>query len=486
MHAIWQYVRHNVWVTYDSSYVSVPHAVPAAKKRTIAAWALWDWGSASWNAVVTTFVFATWLMGTSFAPAELVAQMDTDPAAKAQVETIVATHNTWLGWAVAAAGVVIALMAPILGSRADSGGRRKLWLGINSAAVLAATLALFFVTPDQDNLSKQVVIGLVILAFGNIFFELASVNYNSMLNQISSPANRGRISGIGWGAGYLGGIVLLVILFIGFVNIGDGAGWFGVTSDEGLNIRVAMLFAGLWWLVFALPVFFAIPEKPSSEKHKALGIVGSYKKVGSDVAKLWRTDRNVLRFLFASAIFRDGLAGVFAFGGIIAATSFGFSSGQVILFAILANVISGLATILFGFIEDAVGAKKVIVVSLVGMIVSALIVFGFHSTGQMVFWIFGSILCIFVGPVQSASRSTVSRLARPETEGELFGLYAMTGRVVSFLAPALYGVMISIFGRQIYGILGISIVLLVGLILVWPLRLDKDRTVVGAHEPTAA
>lgn len=445
------------------------------KKRTIAAWALWDWGSASWNAVVTTFVFATFLMSRAFVDPDLVKAAETSAAAEQQVNEIIATNNTWLSWAVTAAGILIAIIAPLLGSRSDSAGRRKLWLGINSAGVLIATLALYFITPQTDNLDRMVVIALIILAAGNIMFELASVNYNSMLNQISTPENRGRISGIGWGAGYLGGIVLLAILLVGFVMIPESGGWFGVTEENGQNIRVAMIFAGLWWLIFALPVFFAIPEKKSSEKHKPLGIIDSYKKVGRDIAKLWREDRNVLKFLIASAIFRDGLAAVFAFGGLIAAGTFGFNPTTVIIFAIVANVVAGIGTIVFGFLEDKLGSKSVIVWSLIGMCVSALVIFALRDQGAVIFWIFGSLLCIFVGPVQSASRSTVSKLAKPELEGELFGLYAMTGRVVSFLAPFLYGLMISIFKEQIYGILGIMIVLLVGLALVLPLDLKPKK-----------
>lgn len=463
-------------VNTETSSVALPPAQQIAKKRVIAAWALWDWGSASWNAVVTTFVFATFLMSSYFVDPALVALAETDPIAEAQVKQVIAEHNSWLSWAVAAAGIVIAILAPLLGSRADSAGRRKLWLAINSGVVLLATWLLYFISPDTENLDRMVIFALVILAVGNICFELASVSYNSMINQISTPQNRGRISGIGWGAGYIGGIVLLAILLVGFVMIPEEGGWFGVTEEHGQNIRVAMIFAGLWWLVFALPVFFAIPEKKSSVKHKSLTVVESYRKVGRDIKKLWNEDRNVLKFLIASAIFRDGLAAVFAFGGLIAAGVFGFSSTTVIMFAIVANVVAGTATIAFGFLEDKVGSKAVIVWSLVGMCISAIVIFIFHDNGPIIFWIFGSLLCVFVGPVQSASRSTVAKLAKPEYEGELFGLYAMTGRVVSFLAPALYGLAIALSGnQQIYGILGIMVVLVAGLILVLPLQLEPAK-----------
>ncbi len=451
------------------------------KKRTVVAWSLWDWGSAAWNAVITTFVFATWLTSSAFAPQDIVDAAEYSTQAKAQVDEVIALHSTWLSWATALAGVAIALAAPVLGARADSGGRRKLWLGINTAAVVLFSSSLFFITPDQAHLDRNVIIGLVILALGNIFFELASVNYNAMLNQISTPVNRGKISGIGWGAGYIGGIVLLLFLYFGFIN--PEVGLFGVTGDNGLDIRVSVLFAALWFALFAIPVFVAVPEKPANKVHAALGVIASYKKVGQDVAHLWRDDRNVLKFLFASAIFRDGLTGAFVFGGIIAIGTFGFTNASVLIFAILANVISGVATILFGLFEDRVGSKPIIVFSLIGMIVSAVAIFLFHDRGQDIFWIFGLILCIFVGPVQSASRATVSRLATPTSEGELFGLYAMTGRVVAFLSPALFGVLVAVTNEQRYGILGIAAILLLGLFLVLPLRLTpQERS--AAHIPT--
>jgi len=454
--------------------VTAPPAAAQVKKRTVVAWSLWDWGSAAWNAVVTTFVFSTWITSKSFVPKELADAYDTSVAAKDQVDSIIATHSTWISWGSAAAGVAIALLAPILGSRADAGGRRKLWLGLNTGVVVVLMALIFFVVPDQENLSRNVVFGIVLLGLGNIFFELASVNYNSMLNQITTPANRGRISGIGWGAGYLGGIVLLFILLVGFIN--PDVGWFGVTSHNDINIRAALLLSAVWFAVFAIPVFVAIPEKPADVAHKPLGVVGSYRKVIADVTRLWRTDRAVLRFLVASAVFRDGLAGAFAFGGIVAQGTFGFTSSTVIVFAIVANVISGIATILSGFLEDRVGAKRIIVWSLAGMLISAVAIFAFHDSGALYFWIFGSFLCIFVGPIQSASRATISRLATPNNEGELFGLYAMTGRVVSFMAPAMFGLFVALFGRQYWGVLGLAVVLAVGLALTLPLHFDAERT----------
>lgn len=467
---------HNKRVNNDAPTINP--AVPGSMTTKIAAWSLWDWGSAAWNAVITTFVFTTWLSSTAFVDQTVVAAAQSakaagepaNNAAQLAVDSVIATHSSWFGWGVALAGLSIALLAPVLGSRTDAGGRRKLWLGINTGAVVILSLCLFFITPDQDKLDFNVLVGIAILALGNIFFELASVNYNAMLNQISTRSNRGKISGIGWGAGYLGGIVLLLVLFFGFIN--PEVGWFGVTGENGLDIRISVLIGAAWFGAFAIPVLIAIPEIPAPAKQKPLSILAAYAKLFKDVKTLWRADRRVVRFLISSAIFRDGLAGVFAFGGIIAAGTFGFTASQVVMFAIVANVIAGIATILGGFFEDRVGAKLIIVTALLGMIIAAIVLFFAHSSGQLMFWVFGSILCIFVGPVQSASRSTVSRLALSGHEGELFGLYATTGRAASFLAPAAFALLVNIFGAQYWGILGLALILLVGLILVLPLDLS--------------
>lgn len=211
-----------------------------------------------------------------------------------------------------------------------------------------------------------------------------------------------------------------------------------MTSDGGWDVRLSVLLAAVWFALWAIPVFFAVPHHQAPVSVPPT-IRASYVKVARDVASLWRKERTTMRFLIAAAIYRDGLAGVFLYGGLIASTVFGFSPSQVIMFAIAANVVSGVATMIFGFIEDTVGPRVVILVSLVGMIVSGFAVFVGSDSGQGVFWVGGLFLCVFVGPAQSASRSTVSRLARPTMEGELFGLYAMTGRVVYFLAPLRLG-----------------------------------------------
>ncbi|HSP52230.1 MAG TPA: MFS transporter [Cryobacterium sp.] len=420
-------------------------------KRRVVAWSFWDWGSAAFNAVVTTFVFTVYITGSSFGDKDVI--------------------SAQLGWALAIAGVLVAVLAPITGQRSDTSGRRKLWLGVNTFLVVGLTAAMFFVEASPSFL----LLGLVLVAAGNVFFEFASVNYNAMLSQVSTARTIGKVSGFGWGMGYIGGIVLLLIVYFGFIS--PDVGLFGVTGENGLSVRVTMLIAAAWFGLFALPVLFTVPEyrSPAAARRPRVSFLRSYVVLGQDVARLWKTSRQTVYFLIASAIFRDGLAGVFTFGGVLAASVFGFSPGEVIIFAIAANVVAGVATIIAGALDDRVGAKPIIVTALIGLIVFGSIVFLLHDGGQIVFWTAGLALTLFVGPAQSASRTFLARLIPPGREGEVFGLYATTGRAVSFLAPTMFAVMVTIFGETYWGILGLMLVLLAGLLLLLPVKAHQNQ-----------
>jgi len=432
-------------------------------KHRVRAWALWDWGSASFNAVVTTFVFSTYLASSLFFDPGILASQG-EQAAEAASARVVAGALT-------IAGVLIALLAPILGQRSDGSGRRKLWLAINTGLVVLAMAAMFFVAP----VPSYIYLGAALLAAGNIFFEFASVNYNAMLVQVSTPATVGRVSGFGWGMGYVGGIVLLMLLLVVFIGgvagIGSG-GLLGLPSGSdgnSLDIRIAIVVAALWFAVFALPVLIAVPEIPARVRDNRVSFFGSYVLLFRTIRLLAKKSPQVLLFLLASAVFRDGLAGVFTLGAIIAAQVFGFSFAEVLIFGVAANVVAGIGTFIGGYLDDKVGAKAIIIASLAGLVIagSAVLFVGDAKSG---FWVAGLFLTLFVGPVQSSSRSFLARITPPGREGEIFGLYATTGRAVSFLAPGLFGLFVLVTGDTRFGIIGIVLVLLAGLLLMLPVK----------------
>ncbi|NYF96636.1 MFS transporter [Janibacter cremeus] len=416
----------------------------------IVAWAMWDWGSQPFNTVITTFVFSVYLTSESFGSTN--------------------TTSTALAVATAIAGLLVALLAPVLGQNSDRSGRTVRNLRIQTWILAALSASLFLVKPDPSFL----VLGLVLLGAGSIISEIAGVNYNASIEQVASPSNVGRVSGFGWGMGYLGGILVLLLLF--FVFIQPEVGLFGVTDDSALDIRVSMLVCGLWTLLFTVPTFLVLRDSPR-ERAPRVGIIDSYKLVWASLRRLWGRSRHTVYFLGASALFRDGLAGVFAFGAVLAAGTFGMSAGDVIIFGAAANILAGVSTMAFGLLDDRLGPKQVIVISLSALVVLGLGVFLLHDGGTIVFWTLGLAMTAFVGPAQAASRSFLARVIPEGHSGEIFGLYATTGRVVSFLSPAAFALFIwlgAVFtGRdntQYWGILGIALVLVAGLVVLLPVK----------------
>ena len=419
------------------------------RRGAVVAWGFWDWAFSAFNAVATTFVFSTYLSGSAFG----------DPARESEL----------LGAFMAAAGVAIAVIAPVAGQRTDSSGRRKLWLAVNSGVVALCLLGTVFV----KNAPGYLWLGLACIAVGTVFYELATVFYNSLLPLVSTRQTVGRVSAFGWSMGYFGGIVLLAVILVLFVQGGSPgtAGLLHVSKAGGLYVRLAMLVATAWAVGFSIPVFVKVRVPPPAAEiaSERAGFFASYGVLLRNVRDLWRTSPNTIWFLVASAIFRDGLTGVFTFGGVLGHVVFGLSTTKVLLFGIAANVIAGIATVASGRLDDRLGAKPVIVASLGGMSACAVLLFATRSAGAIAFWVFGLILCTFVGPAQSASRTFLSRVIPPGREGEVFGLYATTGRAAIWLSPALYAAAIALSpatgtaARTSWGILGILVVILLGL-----------------------
>lgn len=445
-------------------------------KRQVLAWALWDWGTSAFSVLITTFVFARYIVSEYFIDPEIATAYDAaggadgaTGAALKNYQLAEADLTSWVGWALGIGGFAIAIISPVLGLRTDASGKRKLWLGINTGITIAATVAMFFV----EGAPSYFAMGIILLTIANVSYEMANVNYNAMLLQISTPRNIGRISGFGWGMGYIGGIVVLLVALIGFLQ--GPTYWFGLTGEGGLNIRAVTLLAAVWSLVFSIPLLIMVPGNTGTNPGAKVTILQSYEILFGKIKGLYLTSRPTFYFLLASAVFRDGLAAVFTFGGILAGTVFGLSFSEVVLFAIGGNLVAGIGVFFSGWIDDKIGSKRVIVIALCGLVITGIALFIFHDGGATAFWIGGLMLTLFVGPAQASSRAYLAHLAPDGQEGEIFGLYATTGRAISFITPTLFGLFVFWFGAAYFGILAIVITLLAGLLLMIPLRAQFIR-----------
>lgn len=410
----------------------------ASPRARMIGWALWDWGCSGFHSVITTFVFSVYV-------AKMVAPQH---GSRSGAE--------WVSLSMTIAGFVIALTAPVIGQRADRAGRRMRNLAIFTAITVLDMLAMFFVKAD----ARFLFLGLFLLGFGNIISEFAGVSYHSMLKLVSTPKNVGRVSGFGWSLGYFGGIVLLSISYFLFIKP-EHPFFESWSADPGMPYRLVAVMCALWLAIFGTPMFFTVREQPASNPGPQIGIGESYRLLGRDLVRLWRTERNAVWFLGASALYRDGLAAIFTFGAILASTVYGLTAADVLVFGIAANVVAAVGAVVAGIIEDRTGPKAIVLTSLVALVATAFALLFVH--GPKMFWIFGLILCLWVGPAQSASRTYLTRLAPAGKEQELFGLYTTTGRAVSFLAPLLFSIFAAIGGDRT-GIIGIALVLLMGLV----------------------
>ena len=363
--------------------------------------------------------------------------------------------------------MVVALLAPVIGVWVDAPRRRRRTLGFLTAGLVLLTSGMSLIRDDLSYLWA----GLVLLALAAAFSDLASVPYNAMLRQLATPETSGRISGFGWGAGYVGSMVLLLVVYVGFIaGHGPTTGLLNIPTADGQNVRAAMLMTAAWMAVVraacahrAAPGARSRRREPGEDRparRLPQAVVGHRRE--------WRRDRNVVYYLLASAVFRDGLMGVFTFGGVLAATVYGLSQADVLLFGVTANVVAAVGAIVGGLLDDRIGSKAVILGSLASMIVLGATLM--TLSGATAFWVLGLLLCLFVGPTNSSARTLLLRMTAHGKEGVVFGLYTTTGRAVIFLAPLMFSTFVDAFGADRAGMGGLLVVLAAGFVAMLLVR----------------
>ncbi|HEY0910250.1 MAG TPA: MFS transporter [Bradyrhizobium sp.] len=446
-----------------------PHYPPRA---AVISWIFFDWAAQPYFTLITTFVFAPYF----------ATHVAADPASG---------QSLW-GFATAAAGLVIALMSPVLGAIADASGRRKPWIAAFGALLVIGSCLMWFGKPGDPS-----VIAPLLLAYGiaTIGVEFATVFNNAMMPTLVPPDQIGRLSGTGWATGYIGGIFSL-ILVLGFLagSPETGRTLFGFTPLFGLDPvthqgdRITGPLTGIWFIIFVLPTFLLTPDYPA--RH-ALG--DALREGMTELRQTLRElpqRKSMAAFLLANMIYTDGLISLYAFGGIYAAGTFGWNTIELGTFGIILAIAGTLGGWLGGKFDDALGPKRVVAGAMLLLLLATLAILLvdrdsvlfvkvtpplpggalFASAAERAYLVLGCLIGASGAPLQAASRSLLIRIAPKDRVAQYFGLFALTGKVTSFIGPLLIGVITAATESQKAGMAVLVLFFVTGLVLLARVR----------------
>ncbi len=421
----------------------MPPAPRNLKRGAVAAWCAFDWSTTPFHSVINTFVFAVWF-------------------SRAVYGDETAGSAAW-AYAAGFAGLIVALVSPVCGAIADRTGRRKVWILPLTALSLTACAGLWFVMPEKS--SVPLALGLVIAA--TIASELALVFYNAILPDIAAPERLGRVSGLGWGVGYLGGLSALILVLVFLIK--PATPLFGLDHAAGAHIRITGPLVALWGAAFAWPLFLFVPDRPSTGICLAAAARQGVQQLRETLRHVGQY-RTVMWFLIASALYRDGLNTLFAVGGLYAAHSFGMDESEILIFAIGINVTAVIGCFAFGWIDDRIGARRAVQLSLAGILCMGTVLLMLHDKAW--FTPVALVMGLFIGPAQSSGRSLMARLAPREMVTEMFGLYQFAGKSVSFVGPLMFAFATDAFDSQRVGMATILLFIAAGLALMFKIRAE--------------
>jgi len=451
-------------------------AKPAAGPLGIGSWMLFDWAAQPYYTLITTFLFAPYFTSVFVGDAAQGAAL-------------------W-GYTTAAAAILVALGAPILGAMADSRGRLKPLIFLLSIGFVLGQTVLWYAEPGATETIWFIVLALLI---ATICAEFSAVLNNSLMPRLVPPEQFGRISGGGWAMGYAGGLISLIFM-ASFVLIDTDTGRtvfgfdpilpFDTTSHE--QDRFVGPFSALWYVLFVIPFFLFTPDAPKRAEAQRVSIRAALAKVGDTLSHI-RRYRNIALFFVARMLFIDGLLAIFTFGGIYAVSIFGWPTLVVGYFGIILSVAAGIGAAIGGFLDDRLGSKTVVIGALLMLICGALGVISidatrvlffidvpptapdggpFSSIGEQVYIGFAVLIGLSAGPLQSASRSLLARMAPPSHMSEFFGFFAFSGKITAFAAPLIIGFLADTTGSLQIAMSVILLFLLSGLVVMGFVRTE--------------
>jgi UMF1 family MFS transporter len=413
--------------------------IKSSNTKGLISWAMYDWANSSFSAIIQTFVFAAYFT-------EQVASNDTQGSI------------LW-GFINSAAAIVIAIGGPILGSIADYTGRRKSWLGFFTLLCIVSTALMWFVIPGRIALS------FILAVLGIVGAEFSYIFYDAMLPDLAGPKKVGRWSGWGWALGYAGGMLSLIISLVVFVQ--PPTPWISLQT----GVRATFVFCAFWYFIFSLPIFLITPDLSVKQMNAVESIKAGLNKL-KETFKQRKNYKNIIRFLLARMFIIDGLTTLFSFGGVYAATVYGMNQAQILLFGITLHVSAGIGAFVFAWVDDWIGSKKLMLLSLICMIIPSSILLFVNNSNY--FWGIGMFLGIFVGPVQAASRSWMAKNSPKDLQNQMFGFVALSGKATAFFGPLMTSFIIYFTNNQRFGMCVIPLFLLFGGILLFTVK-DEAR-----------
>jgi len=459
-------------IASDASVADAARTYPP--RAAVVSWIFFDWAAQPYFTLITTFVFAPYF-ATSIAP---------DPA----------TGQSLWGFAMAAAGLTIALLSPVLGAIADAAGRRKPWIAAFGVLLVLGSSALWIGKPGDTAIIPPL---LTAVALASVGAEFATVFNNAMMPTLVPPERIGRLSGNGWATGYVGGIISLIIV-LGFLaaNPETGRTLLGLTPLFGLDPaahqgdRITGPLTGLWFIVFVTPMFLFTPDYPAKRPVRTALRTG-LAQLRQSLRELPQ-QKSLATFLLANMIYTDGLVSLFAFGGIYAAGTFGWHTIQIGTFGIVLAIAGTFGAWLGGKLDDLLGPKRVIAGSMLILLLSlaAILLVDkdsilfvkvappepggalFAGAAERAYLVLGCLIGAAGGPLQAASRTLLIRLAPKDRIAQYFGLFALTGKVTSFIGPLLIGVITAASASQKTGMGVLVMFFAAGLALLVRVRED--------------
>lgn len=437
--------------------VSETQAVPAQNdKRTIFGWAMYDWAVSAFSTTVVTVFLGPYLTA--------LAKAASDSNGLLYWAGIPIKYDSLFAYCTSVSVLFQAFFLPLLSAIADYSKRRKQFLLFFTLLGSIATMALIGLDDGRHWFGASAYI------VANIAFGAAMVFYNAFLPDIATKEQHDRVSSFGWGLGYLGGGLLLLLNLI-FFTFRES---FGLTTSDA--VRICLTSAGVWWLGFSMFTFalvrsrYAVQSLEQGETFLGVGLK-ELSQTFRDIKRLPET----LKYLVAYLLYNDGVQTILVVATIFGSEELKMESSSLIQVILMVQIVAFIGSILFGKIAERLGAKQAVVICLVIWCAVTIYAWYFLSSA-LEFWGMAAVVALVMGGTQALSRSLFSVMIPEGKEAAFFSFYELSERGTSWVGPFLFGLINQLFGGLRYGILSLIVLFVSGLVVLLFVNVEKAKS----------